>query len=71
MIQIYSPENTDFEKNGDMTLLPTSCELDCEVNGAWELTMSHPLDAEERWKHIEEEAVIACPTFQGENSFSA
>jgi len=66
MIQIYSPENTDFEKNGDMTLLPTSCELDCEVNGAWELTMSHPLDAEERWKHIEEEAVIACPTFQGE-----
>ena len=29
MIQIYSPENTDFEKNGDMTLLPTSCELDC------------------------------------------
>lgn len=65
MIQVYSPDNADFEKNGDMTLLPTSCELACEINGTWELTMSHPLDAEERWKYIEQEAVIACPTFQG------
>ena len=66
MIQIYGPENTDYTNNGDITLLPTSCELACEINGAWELTMNHPLDAEERWKHIAEEAVIACPTFQGE-----
>ena len=66
MIQIYSPDNADFEKNGDMTLLPTSCELACEINGTWELTMSHPLDAEGRWKYIEQEAVIACPTFQGD-----
>ena len=66
MIQIYDPENTDYTNNGDVTLMPTSCELACEINGAWELTMNHPLDAEERWKHIAEEAVIACPTFQGE-----
>ena len=50
MIQIYGPENTDYTNNGDITLLPTSCELACEINGAWELTMNHPLDAEERWK---------------------
>lgn len=66
MIQIYSPKNTDYTKNGDITLLPTSCELDCELNGSWQLSMTHPLDAEERWKQIEEEAVIACPTFQGD-----
>lgn len=67
MIQIYGPENKNFEKNGDMALFPTSCPLTCEINGAWELTMSHPLDMEERWRYIEEGAVIGCPTFQGDN----
>ena len=66
MIQIYKPETADFSNNGDMTLFPTSCELTSEINGAWELTMSHPLDSEGRWKYIEQEAVIACPTFQGD-----
>lgn len=66
MIQVYSPDTTDFSHNGDMTLFPLSCELGSELNGAWELTMSHPLDDEGRWKHIVQESVIACPTFQGD-----
>lgn len=66
MIQVYSPSNTDYDNNGDMTLFPTSCELSCEINGAWELTMSHPLDSEGRWKYLEEESVIAAPTFQSD-----
>lgn len=66
MIQVYRPSNTDYENNGDMTLFPTSCELSCEINGAWEMTMSHPLDSEGRWKYLEEEAVIAAPTFQSD-----
>lgn len=66
MIQVYSPDTTDFSHNGDMTLFPLSCELSSELNGAWELTMSHPLDDEGRWKHIVQESVIACPTFQGD-----
>lgn len=66
MIQVYSPDTTDFSHNGDMTLFPLSCELSSELNGAWELTMTHPLDDEGRWKHIVQESVIACPTFQGD-----
>lgn len=66
MIQVYSPDTTDFSHNGDMTLFPLSCELGSELNGAWELTMSHPLDDEGRWKHIVQESVIACPTFQSD-----
>ena len=50
-----------------MTLLPTTCELPAEINGAWELTMSHPLDKEGRWKYLEEEAVISAPTFQDDH----
>lgn len=67
MIQVYSAGNENFDKNGDMTLFPTSCSLTCEINGAWELTMSHPLDDEGRWKYLTEEAVISCPTFQGDH----
>ena len=67
MIQVYVRGNENFDSNGDMTLLPTICELPAEINGAWELTMSHPLDKEGRWKYLEEEAVISAPTFQDDH----
>ena len=67
MIQVYARGNENYDSNGDMTLLPTTCELSAEINGAWELTMSHPLDKEGRWKYLEEEAVISAPTFQDEH----
>ena len=63
MIQIYSPDNTDFEKNGDMVLIPSSCVINAELNGAWTIELEHPLDEEERWKWIEETAVIKVQSF--------
>lgn len=67
MIQVYARGNENFDSNGDMTLLPTTCELSTEINGAWELTMSHPIDKEGRWGYLEEEAVISAPTFQDDH----
>lgn len=67
MIQVYKPENTDYEHNGDITLFPTACDLDAEINGAWELSMSHPLDSDGRWEYLSEEAVISAPTFQSDH----
>lgn len=66
MIQIYSKQSIDFEKNGDAVLFPKSCELHAKLNDTWEVTMAHPLDDEGRWKHIKEEAVVCAPTFMGE-----
>ena len=66
MIQCYKADNTNYENNGDITLFPTSCELSCEINGTWELNMSHPLDSDGRWKYLSEEAVISAPTFQSD-----
>ena len=63
MIQIYSPDNTDFEKNGDMVLMPTACAINAELNGAWTIELEHPIDKEGRWKWIEETAVIKVPSF--------
>lgn len=67
MIQVYTRGNENYDSNGDMTLLPTTCELSAEINGAWELTMRHPLDKKGRWKYLEEEAVISAPTFQDDH----
>ena len=65
MIQIYAPNNTNFDMNGNEVLVPEICDLLAELGGAWSLEMIHPIDDEGRWKHIVKEAVIAVPTFMG------
>ena len=51
--------------NGDSVLFPEKCTVQAELNGTWVLNITHPIDDENRWKYIEEEAVIAVPTFMG------
>ena len=58
MICIYSKTNTDFDHNGDAVLIPTSCKLSATINGAWQLTLEHPYDPEERYKYLVEDAII-------------
>ena len=69
MIQIYTPSNTDYSKNGDQTLLPVSASVHAILNGAWEAEITHTIDAEGRWKYITEEAVIKMPSFNGDQLF--
>lgn len=66
MIQIYAPNNKNYEMNGDAVLVPSICENAAELGGSWSLDMTHPIDDEGRWKNIVEEAVISAPTFMGE-----
>ena len=69
MIQIYTPSNTDYSKNGDQTLLPVSASVHAILNGAWEAEITHTIDAEGRWKYITDEAVIKMPSFNGDQLF--
>lgn len=69
MIQVYSPGNTDFEHNGDMTLFPTEAIVHPILNGEWEVNLEHPIDQEGRWKYIVEEAVVKMPSFNGDQLF--
>lgn len=68
MIQIYSVNNTNYEKNGD-ALLPSSASVHVILNGAWEAELVHPIDSEGRWKSITEESVIKMPSFNGDQLF--
>lgn len=58
MISIYKKDNTDFTTNGDAVLIPLSCKFKATINGSWQLELTHPYDPEERYKLIEEDAVI-------------
>lgn len=69
MIHIYKPDNTDYEHNGDITLLPSAATTHAILNGAWTEELTHPIDSEGRWKYITEEAVIKMPSFNGDQLY--
>lgn len=56
MIEIYLKTNTNYDKNGDITLDPTSCVYKDSENL---LTLEHFIDNEGRWKYINFENIIA------------
>lgn len=69
MIQIYSKKNTNFSKNGDAALAPDEASLSVELNGVWALNLHHPIDKNEKWKYLEENAVLKAPSFNGDQLF--
>lgn len=60
MIEIYKPENTEYSMNGDMTLNPTECMLTMNLNGAWSVSMTHPVN--DKLEYLTENAVICGET---------
>lgn len=69
MIQVYSPDNTDYEHNGNMTLFPEEATIHVVLNGEWTATIEHPIDQEGRWKYIVDNAVVKMPSFNSEQLF--
>ena len=56
MIEIYLKSNTNYDKNGDMTLEATKCVYKDREN---EVILEHFIDEDGRWKYIDFENVIA------------
>ena len=69
MIQVYSPNNTNYTKNGNVVLLPEEAQIVVELNGAWEATLIHPIDEEGRWEYLVDNAVVKMPSWNGEQLF--
>ena len=61
MICVYDIGNTGYEGNGDAVLQPTACSHRNVAGGGYDLTMTHPIDREGKWKHLVPGAVIKCP----------
>lgn len=61
MIEVYKWNNTDYSRNGDMTLMPTSCIFKAGLDITFEIELVHKKDEIGRWKFLKKENVIACP----------
>lgn len=69
MITIHEKTATAFDTLGLGAMLPSSCVVAEELNGSYELEMSHPRDEEGKWKRIEEERIIYASTPKGKQPF--
>lgn len=65
MIQVYKPENKNYENNGDCVLHPTKCELIMQLSGEW--TMDIECAADSLYiECLKAGSVITAPTPYGE-----
>lgn len=61
MITIHSPHAEDFSTLGFGVLTPTECVISEVAGGMYELKMTHPMDDDLRWTHIETGRIIKAP----------
>ena len=61
MITIYAPEAQDFSTLGLGALAPYECIVEEQAGGMYELTMTHPMDAEGKWLNIGVGCIVKAP----------
>ena len=64
MIQLYVQGNTDYEKNGDLVLFPSLCEITQILNGSWMLKLELPISGNNHLL-VKENCVISAPAPNG------
>ena len=57
-ISVFDSRETDFEHNGLRVLSPTACEITEELNGTYELSLSHPVDEMSNWMFLMDKNII-------------
>lgn len=67
-MQYYKSSNTNFNKNGDITLQLNTGTLRVELNtGINEIEFEIPYDKQKRWKKVNEWGVVKCKVFYSKN----
>ena len=72
MICVYDIGNDNYTGNGDAVLIPTEAKLKMIAGGNYDLTMNHPMDPDEKWKHLVPGAIVRVPVPEEEieNAFA-
>jgi hypothetical protein len=68
MIRLFSPEAfrdyldnqapDSYSGNGSVVLTPTECTSSAEIDGVWQLTLTHPYDEYSKYSYIQKNCVI-------------
>ena len=61
MICVYPADCKDFSSNGLGIVLPQSCSVTETLNGEWELTLTHPIDVDGKWRRLTEGCILRAP----------
>ena len=69
MVTIHEKTARVFDTLGLGALLPASCVITEELNGAFELEMEHPYDEGGKWRRIERGRILYAPTPTGFQPF--
>ena len=69
MITIHEKTAKTFDTIGLGTLVPGSCIVTEELNGAYELELKHPYDEGGKWKRIERGRILYASTPRGMQPF--
>lgn len=69
MVTIHEKNSTTFDTLGLGALLPGLCTVTEELNGMYELELTHPYDAQKKWERIEEERILYASTPAGRQPF--
>ena len=72
MINVYDIGNDNYTGNGDAVLVPAEAKLKMVAGGNYDLTMSHPMDPDGKWKHLVPGAILKVPVPEEEieNAFA-
>ena len=62
MIEVYRSTNTNYQKNGDITLTPLECIFEWGLDGICQIELTHEYDDLGRWEYLVNDNVIAAPT---------
>lgn len=69
MVTIHEKNSTTFDTLGLGALLPSLCTVTEELNGMYELELTHPYDAQGKWQRLEEERILYASTPAGRQPF--
>lgn len=69
MIVVFDKNAKTWQGIGEGTLNPSSCIVAEELNGAYELKMTHPYDDGGKWKRLENQQIIYADTPDGKQPF--
>ena len=61
MISVYDKGNQNYDKNGNVIVMPLEGKVRMVAGGNYDLQMTCPMDPEGRWLHLIEEAVVKAP----------
>ena len=61
MISVYDIGNTAYTANGNAVLHPTSCVMQEDAGGSYEVAMTHPITEDGTWEHLVNDAIVKVP----------